>query len=136
MCYSPRPIEEYSRFAHGVGIGPAYSGVLRADPEAWNLAWLSHPFEHSPNHPDPNFTVLVGKSLTPQLRALLKLPAGAFWDAASVTGLLAKTPLYGAYGKAWVDTVFDRAVARANEPGEPPYPDADRELERFKGAHI
>ena len=59
MLYSPQPAASYSS---------GNSGILAGDPEAWNLAWLSH---GETFHPDPHFTTLVRrtvqvfKSLTP-----------------------------------------------------------------------
>jgi hypothetical protein len=151
--YSPKPIEDYSPVVRGIGVGPAYSALLAKDLEAWNLAWLSHEYEKSPEHDDPMFTTLVSRTLRMvrdtgsagppgvfvpahrTVRGLLRLPPGEFWDHMAAEGLLRKTPLYAAYGEAWADLAFERAVWEPFERNGVDLTEARRALEKAKDAH-
>jgi hypothetical protein len=156
--YSPKPITAYGRRAGGAELGPAYSSFLRNDEEAWNLAWLSHDYENRSEHSDPQFTVLVNKSVNmvrasgivdyfesqdpgKTLRGLLQLPTpAAFWGRATAERLLIRTPLFAAYGARWLDLVWERSVEIpvASWIANPSQGDAEqlkRVLEKFKDAH-
>lgn len=127
MLYSPQPAASYS-------LGN--SGILAGDPEAWNLAWLSH---GETFHPDPHFTTLVRRTLqfvlkTGGIDLIDQVPA-----AEKVRGLMRFTPpqavgkllqaqyltdmpLYAAYGMTWTNMM----VARARLYTEPEHIMLDR----------
>ena len=67
MRYSPKPIEGYGVTHEGTFYGPSNFGFLNKDPEAWNLAFLSHDFEERPTLKDPKFTTLVRHSVLTKL---------------------------------------------------------------------
>lgn len=121
LRYSPQPIEAYTQH----GVGPDRLKFLQ-EPEAWNLAYLSHPFEVRPLHPDPQFTVHIRYTvkmhvpsgtvdLTGARRAsslfgqLLTMPAPWLlaWMRRNPT-VVTSTPLYKAYGSQWLQTVISR----------------------------
>lgn len=145
--YSPQPIDSYSKMAGGVHIGPAFSGLLKSDAEAWNLAYLSHPYERAPEPADPQFTTLVRRTVNmprrgPELdvagarppeetvRGLLRLVPEEFWFAFMEDDLAKRTPLFAAYGEAWLLRVMSRALA--------PWTPAEHEsgLDVSQAAHI
>jgi hypothetical protein len=128
--YSPRPIAAYgakvrlrvagSPKTDEVVTGPATSALLKDDPEAWNLAYLSHNYEGPRCLLDPFFTThvrrtlqfvirtgetdLVGDREHETVRPILRLPP-----------LSAKSlPLYQAYGKTWIEIIQRRASALAS----------------------
>lgn len=121
--YSPRPIEAYGW--KDKRAGPAYSEFLSGDAEAWNLAWLSHPYEALPEHTDAQFTVLVRRSVNMILATGEVDIVGSRPASETVRGLLRlapirflrsfdesvahRTPLYKAYGDRWLETVRARA---------------------------
>lgn len=153
--YSPEPIEAYSVKAGSNWVGPAYSRMLRSDAEAWNLAWLSHPYELRPEHEDGRFTVIVShtvnmirdtgaldtdRRLGPRatLRGLLRLPPNQFWFAIN-NDLAKRTPMYRIYGDRWLHTVMVRAQA----PWRPAWHESGLDisqasdyLKKFTNAHI
>ncbi len=117
LRYSPKPIEGYH--------GPAHLTLL-ASPEAWNLAYLSHPFEKKRYHKDPQFSVHVWNSLRTNLstgqleripgsehltlQPLLRMPAPWLvrWFSKN-SKITVNLPLYKAYGQAWLITVEQRS---------------------------
>lgn len=116
ICYSPQPVHTY-RVIKG--------SLISGDPEAWNLAWLSHDFKKGP-HPDANFTTLVRRTLqfvlktggidlidavptSLKVRGLLRLlPAQAVKRIAGMEHLI-DTPMFSAYGAAWLEVMHERA---------------------------
>lgn len=149
LRYSPKPITAYSLvLPGGVNAGPAFAEFLKNDAEAWNLAFLSHPYEKRAEHPDPNFTIYVRRTLNVVLstgsvdvlgklpakmlvRGLLQLPAHEFVDQVSSLQTIANGPLLGhlplfkAYGQHWLHTAAARAelclrapVASEHQPGD------------------
>jgi hypothetical protein len=130
LRYSPRPIEAYT--VPQLKAGPAFAEFLRNDVEAWNLAFLSHPYELRAEHPDPQFTILVRRTVNTLLstgsvdvlgkmpaqntvRSLLRLPPGQFITAilsrraADGRALIEHLPIYQAYGEPWLDQITARA---------------------------
>lgn len=111
-------------------------GFAAASPEAWNLAYLSHPYEQGlPS--DPNFGVYVRRTLQTNVHtgevvlaglpeedtitSLLRLPAPQFVDLMSNLPLVlvARMPLsavYGAYG--WLEMMRRRSYL-FREPYDP-----------------
>lgn len=139
LRYSRQPIEAYS--GQVPGSGPVHSQFLSADPEAWNLAWLSYPYEHRSEHPDARFTVLVFQTVQTVLstgeldrvnrdadvlvRGMLRKPADKFlrallkakaYHAGRVVPLIPMLPLYQAYGDLWVNVMKDRVHACLRAP--------------------
>lgn len=149
LRYSPKPISAYNIvLPGGVAAGPGDAVFLRDDVEAWNLAYLSHPYELRAEHRDAEFTVLVRRTVNTTLsggrldmlghspatltvRGLLRLPAPEFIEAitrgntAAGERLLDRLPLYAAYGEPWLATCKARAalclrapVSSEFEPGD------------------
>lgn len=131
LCYSPLPIEAYSPVFEGVSTGPAASLFLSKDQAAWSLAFLSHPYETSPEHPDPQFTTRIRRTLQLVLstgeidlagivhsgncvRHWLQMPAPWVVDKMRRERRL---PLFLAYGQTWLDTIERRAWLC--QPAEP-----------------
>lgn len=150
--YSPLPIEDYSPRR---GIGPAYSLNLRSDAEAWNLAWLSHPYEKQAEHIDPEFTRHVKYSVNmlrgtgaidrvgrfgagSTVRGLLRLPPNEFWF--SINGSIAqRLPLYSIYGDQWLHTVMTRSQLPwkfADQESGLNIDEASRLLKKYTNVHI
>lgn len=120
--YSPKPIDRYHLPS---GHGPASSRFLAEDPLAWNLAFLSHPFEAMPMPPDAKFsthvrwtlkanvnTGLVDLAGTPLAQTLARIferpaPFAVRWLLARPEIAMA-TPMYKAYGPLWLDTIRHR----------------------------
>lgn len=136
LRYSPKPIDAYTaRLPGGILAGPAQAEFLRNDVEAWNLAFLSHPYERRAEHSDPQFTIwvrrtvntvvttgsvdILGKLPADKLvRGLLQRPAREFvsairttqaWAGGERVQLLPLLPLYIAYGDEWLQTIAERA---------------------------
>lgn len=137
LRYSPKPIEDYNVVVPGgVHAGPGHSFMLRADEEAWNLAFLSHPYELKPEHPDPQFTTLVQRTVNVVLdtgeidrigrvpphrkvRSTLWLPAPDFLQeirtrlipakGKGMVQLVHRLPLYLAYGDSWFNVMLQRS---------------------------
>lgn len=127
--YSPHPIGSYSPVDEGVVTGPAASAFLRQDAEAWNLAFLSHPYEDEGDPSDPHFTVNIRRTLQyiltsgsidlanvmdsrRCLRHWLQYPAPqAVKLILDLGGRLVKLPMYRAYGPSWVETIQRRSWA-------------------------
>lgn len=116
MKYSPDPAT-----VRNYGVG----GLLGGDPEAQNLAWLSHDLSKGP-HPDPNFTTLVRRTLQTvmktgqidlveafpvhlKVRWLLRLPPAQAVARLQAIPALPTLPLSVAYGPGWLETVKARA---------------------------
>jgi hypothetical protein len=145
--YSPQPLSFYSAKVHGVRIGPMQSPFFADDPEAWNLAFLSHDYESSLLHPDPNFTVHVRRTiqtviatglpdltnLVPaelSIRGQLRLPASvaaAFLLYKLPCNIVEMLPLFKAYGRPWLEMLERRAWELSGMP-------EDRPLESFDDA--
>ncbi|VTU31913.1 hypothetical protein H4CHR_02904 [Variovorax sp. PBS-H4] len=128
MRYSPRPIEDYGRIAHGKDgpqfVGPRNSVFLSKDVECWNLAFLSFDYDARPTPANPQFTSLVVKTVATRLdtgeidyhgagsmsvRSLLKLPAPQFVKVIEVHSILRQLPLYKALGNRWLATIKERS---------------------------
>lgn len=127
--YSPRPISLYTATVHGVSVGPAQSPFFANDPEAWNLAYLSHDFDALLCHPDPHFSTHVRRTIqvvietglpdltdlaSPQncIRGQLRQPASV--AAGFILDRLPpasrdQLPLFKAYGRDWLNTIELRA---------------------------
>lgn len=159
--YSPKPVDAYNKtLENGMAVGPGAAVFLRSDPEAWNLAWLSHDYEQKAEHPDGDFTVLVRRSVNTVLgtgevdvlgmmpasatvRSLLQLPAERFLieittRTVNVDGekvpLLQRLPLFVAYGVEWLERAKERAGnCVAEEVAELP---ADQMVPRFDQAAL
>jgi len=118
LRYSQHPVDCYD-----IGRG---SQVLKGDPQAWNLAWLSFDVDAHKHHPDPNFTVLVRRTLDfcfltrqidltgsvpPQLkvRGLFSLPPPRAVMRVCSMRDASLLPLFQAYGNAWLDTIYQRS---------------------------
>jgi hypothetical protein len=92
---------------------------------AWNLAYLSHDFERTLWHGDPQFTVNVRRTTQMKLdgsgldmvmdpasevlESLLNLPAPRFVYLISQHPLLVHLPMYLAYGHMWLKTIEERS---------------------------
>lgn len=114
MLYSPQPAASYSS---------GNSGILAGDPEAWNLAWLSH---GETFHPDPHFTTVVrrtlqfvletgGIDLIDQVPTIAKVRGLMRFTPPQAVGELLQAryltdmPLYATYGRTWINTIVARA---------------------------
>lgn len=136
MRYSPRPISGYVTRIGDATWGPAQSRLLKR-PGAWNLAYLSHDYDKTPQPADPNFTVHVFYSIKYDwvknvvdlgdaspfehtIACKLTLPAPAFvkWlhDNPSIHHGI---PLFQAYGQAWLETVTERSFGCHDYDYEP-----------------
>ena len=138
MRYSPHPIEHYGRKVAGEWVGPSTSQFLRGDNEAWNLAFLSHPFERQLHHPDPRFAINVSATVrtrlddgtrgpvastfdsrpdAPSVRSLLMQPASVFvryvMEDADLREMLS---LFQIYGAPWVEIIRERAPLCGEHP--------------------
>lgn len=160
--YSPQPIENYGRrlTVQRVGApdtyveaGPHRSPLLAEDGEAWNLAFLSFPYEEGLYPADPNFAVNVRRTLQvdvatgalditetqPGLRIRLFLRYPPLRAVRLICGLqphvLRNLPMLSAYGDGWLNTITRRAsmLTSAADPDEPvnDLSDAARYLARF-----
>lgn len=137
LRYSPKPIHDYNIvIPPGLNAGPGHAEFLRNDVQAWNLAFLSHPYERRAEHSDGQFTLLVRRTVNTKLadaeidtlgrtpahltvRGLLQLPAHEFIDRITTTvlrdgafkgtKLVHRLPLYLAYGEPWLLTCMARA---------------------------
>lgn len=134
--YSPKPIEAYGTVVRAqriaaqdveASVGPHTSPLLANDPEAWNLAFLSFPFEDGGIPRDPQFSVHVRRTLqvdftsgalditetVPGLRVRLLLRFQPLNAVRSIKGLqphvLRALPMYVTYGDAWLETIHKRA---------------------------
>lgn len=114
--YSPKLADSY----------PSVKGsLLSGDPEAWNLAWLSHDFSKGP-HFNPNFSTLIRRTvqfalksggidlvdMVPtalKVRGLLRLPPAQAVKYIACMEHLTDTPMFAAYGTAWVDLMLERS---------------------------
>lgn len=72
--YSPKPIEQYADPRSG--LGPTRSKFLAEDLLAWNLAFLSHPFETAPMPPDAKFSTHVRWTLRADINTGIAKLAG------------------------------------------------------------
>jgi hypothetical protein len=123
--YSVKPIEEYKQIVGGKVYGPAMSTLL-SQPEAWNLAYLSHVYDRSFSHPDPYFSTNVRRTVQSRLdgsgpdlagehqpaelvQAMLNLIAPRFVYLIRRSPILESLPMYLAYGPSWVDLIDRRA---------------------------
>lgn len=159
--YSPRPIADYgakvrlrvagSPKTDEVVTGPATSALLKDDPEAWNLAYLSHNYEGPRCLLDPFFTThvrrtlqfvirtgetdLVGDREHETVRPILRLPPLQAVKSVLRIERLKSLPLYQAYGKTWIEIIQRRASALASmqDPDNDvvSVQDASTYLERF-----
>ncbi|HQS31908.1 MAG: hypothetical protein B7Y03_00610 [Polaromonas sp. 24-62-144] len=137
MLYSPQPAESYSS---------GNSGILAGDPEAWNLAWVSH---GETFHPDPHFTTLVRRTLQfvletggidlidqvptiAKVRGLMRLTAPQAVGKLLQARYLTDMPLYSAYGMTWINSM----VARARLYREPEHIMLDRPVTDLTQARV
>lgn len=137
MRYSPHAAPNYA-------IGQSL--LLKTDPEAWNLAWLSYDVRNGP-HPDPHFTTLVRRTLQVVLatgsidlisrypdndtvRGLLKLPPPQAVARLQTCSHFLDLPLFAAYGAQWVTTINERSRLYR----EPEHPSLDRPVTDFTEA--
>lgn len=124
--YSPHPITAYAETVMGQPLGPAQSRILSRDPLAWNLAFLSHPYEHHVQHPDSNFTVLVDRTLRfrstsgHNVAHMLMGPAPYF--VKSVLSYPKNLPLYEMYGEQWLENLHLRERLCQSDPLPPEEP--------------
>lgn len=131
--YSPFPLEHYTReivsrkTGQTLRIGIGTSRLLKADPLAWNLAWLSYNVERSCTNFYPLFLRDVERTANPPLlREWLVLPAPAFVlrflriPRAAVRCL----PMYKVWGDQWLGRLIMRSRL-----AQPPTP-LDAELDR------
>lgn len=102
-------------------------------PAAWNLAYLSHDFEKSLLHFDPQFTVNVRRTIQYRLNglgvdiadadpahhrieSLFLLPAPRAVHLLLEHPLVFKLPMYQAYGDEWIKTIRTRSyLCQADE---------------------
>lgn len=145
--YSPLPINAYGKqlTVKGAGrtttvidLGPGASPLLANDPEAWNLAFLSHPFETHETPEVSGFAVLVRRTLQVRVatgeldivelepersvRPLLRLPPlqAVLRLMALPTPVIRALPLWIAYGEVWENRIRRRAsfLTSAQDPEE------------------
>jgi hypothetical protein len=133
--YSPRPRAFYKGGNSSTEWGPATSAMLKTQ-GAWNLAYLSHDFEASLIHPDPDFTVLVRRTTQMRLdgagldlamdpvssviESLFRTPAPrAVHVLRNRMDLTSTLPLYQAYGAQWLHTITQRSYLCQAEDGPP-----------------
>lgn len=115
--YSPEPLAAYKH--------AAMFKFLVEDPQAWDLAYLSWPFE-SGMLPDPHFGVNCRRTLqfvmgtgkldiasqlptSLTLRSLMKGPAPQAVKLILSLKRLKETPMYLAYGEPWAETLMKRS---------------------------
>ena len=112
--YSPMPMSMYID-----------STAMIDTPQRWNLAFLSHDFEHQRFHRDPQFLVhvrrssqmrldgkgldLVGDIANECVSSLLSEVAPRFVYVISSHPALKSLPLYVAYGDEWLQIIERRA---------------------------
>lgn len=101
------------------------SNMIRADPGAWNLAFLSHDFSTGP-HPDPMFPVNVRRTLQTELatgrvdlldlpskhvkfRALMAMPAPQAVRYIVHLPHLRDLAMFRAYGLDWIGAITRRS---------------------------
>ena len=112
--YSPMPMGAYID-----------STAMIDTPQRWNLAFLSHDFEHQRFHRNPQFLVhvrrssqirldgkgldLVGDVANECVSSLLSEVAPRFVYLLSSHPALKSLPLYVAYGDEWLHTIERRA---------------------------
>ena len=132
MRYSHKPIEDYKAVINGRTYGPASSAIL-CEPEAWNLAFLSHDFDACFTHSDPYFSTNVRRTVQSKLdgtgpdlvgeypptalvQSLLNLSAPRFVYLIRRSPVLETLPMYLAYGPTWVDLIDQRARLVVTDP--------------------
>ena len=134
--YSNKPLASYKKTKAKFSFGPATSALLDTV-EAWNLAFLSFDYDTTLEHPDPQFTTNVRRSLQTRLDGsgldicspiskglvvgcLLRLPAPRFVYLLRRSPALAQLPLYLAYGDVWLDLIEQRSmICRAEDIDDP-----------------
>lgn len=143
--YSPRPVADYLKVYRVqnpgkpdsfIKTGPAASALLGQDKESWNLAYLSHDYETSVEHPDPNFTTHVRRTIqfvvnTGEVdlaglledrfcvRKFLREPPARAVKLIIGMSRLHETPMFKAYGQGWVTTMNQRAKALTSSAPDP-----------------
>lgn len=151
--YSPRPIESYTSSYAGAEFGPAKSALLGGDAEAWNLAFISYPYEDFEAPSDPHFTTHVRRTLQfvintgkidlasvaksgDCVRHWLRMPAPQFLKRLGGMPRLTELPMFRAYGPRWIGTLENRVWLCHQEetPGGDPgdVSSAASLLERFR----
>ncbi len=125
VCWSPKPRSAYDCRIGKIGVGPGSSSLL-ADPLCWNLAFLSHDYEKSPEHWDAHFTSNVQRTARTYLDkpgwdqlgmgdrgrtvgTLLTLPAPRFVHLIKMHDVLRSLRMYEAYGDKWLATIEERS---------------------------
>ncbi len=116
--YSPNPIDAYPRAA-------PYA-MLRDDPVAWDLAWLSWDFENHARPPDVQLSVNIRRTLQFVIRDGSLDLTGELPDGLKVRGfmrhaapyavkliidmpLVKETQMYRMYGEAWLSALEARS---------------------------
>lgn len=139
--YSPKPIEAYGTVVRAqrvgapdaeISVGPHTSPLLANDPEAWNLAFLSFPYEEDTYGNAPAFSVHIRRTLQvdvatgemditetePGLRVRLYLRYPPLQAVGLILGLPLrvrhKLPMYLQYGEGWLDVIQKRASMLAS----------------------
>lgn len=126
----------YTPAPDNVGSTVFASAMLKDDPEAWNLAWLSRSAGFGGNgKPDPQFTTHVRRTLQFELatgetdlintlpaqrlvRGLLRLTPPAAVKRIVESPRVAEMPLYLAYGGSWLSCMSYWAL-QYREPFHP-----------------
>jgi hypothetical protein len=123
--YSKRPLSEYRYGPPPAEYGPGTSALLR-QPAAWNLAYLSFDYDKHAQHSDPQFTVLVRRTVQTRLdgsgvdvagiedhsrlvASLLHLPAARFVHLVKQLPVLHNLPMFQSYGQTWLNTIAERS---------------------------
>jgi len=141
MRYSPHPITHYGQrlVVQRVGApdtfietGPHTSPLLANDTEAWNLAFLSFPYEEDTYGNAPAFSVHIRRTLQvdvatgelditetePGLRVRLFLRYPPLKAVRLIFGLqmhvLRNLPMFAVYGEGWLEIIQRRASMLAS----------------------
>lgn len=139
--YSPKPIEAYGTVVRvqrvgaqdtELAVGPHTSPLLANDPEAWNLAFLSFPYEDDTYGNAPAFSVHIRRTLQVDvatgelditetqagLRVRLFLRYPPLKAVRLLLGLqphvLRKLPMHLQYGDGWLEAIQQRASMLAS----------------------
>lgn len=125
--YSPLPIEAYDKVLSGRSYGPSQSAFLSKSVEAWNLAFLCHPYGVDGSQPEAaQFTTAVRNTVNYVLDAgaidlignapadmkvqgLLRLDAKAFVRMAFEDKRFKQTPVYQLLGDKFFSLIVERA---------------------------
>lgn len=113
LRYSPHPIEAYSgTLPDGRRYGPANNKYLANCSKAWNLAYLSHPFEIEAEPDCPVFGQLIQETLDYYNEEgfcfgdLMGAPAP--YVVKTLTQGCRGLPMYEVFGRRWLATIDER----------------------------